>query len=273
MAENWLDMNRRLSELSKLMHHTHGTVFEGYERNDWRPFWAAAKEVQAIFNEGVDVAREERTSLWKAFNDLRDEAHVLQTKEMEDFTLQSDHIRDRILHECASLYFTAFDQFVDYLVDSSYKSAADDVRAKGQRLAAAMKELSENKRWMLSAHKQECFQTFERIRESHDRFWEMYRGKKREAADERASKRAAFVEKVRGNLDKNRDKLAKAEAFLEKQTARVAEIREKREATNSSKWQDIYEGWLVEAEEKVESAREQIKRISGWIEEDENKLT
>lgn len=273
MADTWTQMNQRLKELAKLSHHSYGSIFEGYRRNDWRPFLAAAKEAQESFNSGLDVTKQERTELWNAFNALRDEARAAQNNEREDFTSQSDHIRNQILNDCGPLHFSGFDQFTNYLVDASNRASADEVKELGHKLSLAMKRLSENKQFMLTAHKQECFDKFQEIKASHDKFWEFYRGKKQELHQERDRKREAFIEKVRANIDKNREKLAKAESFLESQRARVDDIREKLSGENTSKWQDIYEGWLAEAESKVESAEEQVERIAAWIREDEEKLS
>src|ERR1700687_2267730 len=111
MSVSWTDMDRTLSKLSGKIHTMHGSIVEKC-LNDWRPFWELAKEIQALFNEGLpDISREDRTALWKRFNELRDEARKLQTEERADFTGQSEHIRDAILDDCSTLSFTAGDQF------------------------------------------------------------------------------------------------------------------------------------------------------------------
>jgi hypothetical protein len=62
------------------------------------------------------------------------------------------------------------------------------------------------------------------------------------------------------------------EVFRDRQLERIEEIKEKLDGDNSTKWQNIYEGWLAEAEEKLQSAEEQIERLKAWIREGGEKL-
>lgn len=156
----WTDMNKMLSELLSEIHAGPAVLGET-RRNDWRPFWDLARETQALFKEGLsEVSRHDREELWKRFNELRDEAQEVQTKEREAFKSQSEWHRDAILSDCSTLDFTATEQWVSHLVDSSDRFSAEQVKEKQRALAEVGKRLSENKHLMLKEHKQECFDRF-----------------------------------------------------------------------------------------------------------------
>jgi len=146
------------------------------------------------------------------------------------------------------------------------------VKDKQRALAEAGKRLSENKHLMLKEHKQECFDRFLEIRQTHERFWAYYNERKERRLEERRGRREEFEQRVRANIEKNQEKLEKAESFRDQQQARVNELQEKVDGDNSARWQAIFEQRLAEAEEKVRSAENQIGRVRQWIRDDEDKV-
>jgi hypothetical protein len=60
-------------------------------RNDWRPVWEKAREIQALFNAKPNFpSRADRDDAWQRFNALRDEAGRVSKEEYADIRVMSD---------------------------------------------------------------------------------------------------------------------------------------------------------------------------------------
>lgn len=132
--------------------------------------------------------------------------------------------------------------------------------------------LSENKEKMLGEHKRECFERIVEIQKTHDEWWSRYREAREQAKEAWEERRRERRERIRTNIEKNRKNLAKAAHALERQREHASDHRSKIAETTSDKWSPIYEDWLAEAERKIDDIEASIKRLEGWIEEDEKKL-
>lgn len=117
------------------------------------------------------------------------------------------------------------------------------------------------------------------MQETHDAWWarrrELAQARKQEFDEKRSawqSRKAEKRERLAGNIEKNRAKLEKAADALERQRNRADEIRIKIATSRSEKWSEIFEQWLTECEDKIESIEETIRRFESWIEEDLERL-
>jgi hypothetical protein len=210
----------------------------------------------------------ERDEAWRRFNELRDEANRRANEEREKFRFNSERLRGVILSACSGLTWSSVTDTL-FFFD---KTTVEQVKKWQQYLAKAMKMLSEYKAEMLPEHKQECFEKFQEIRESHEGFWRQYKGAHEAKVVEHRRRRDEIVARIKGNIEKNEQKLREASEALGRQRERAAELREKLSETTSRKWQGIYETWIDEAETKIEDIQSSVRRIEEWIGEDNRRL-
>lgn len=248
-------------------------VFMKASRQDWRPFWNLAGEVQRGFKSGVRYpTRELRESAWRRFNALRDQAQSRSTAERDSIRSHSENLRDIILSECRGITYSAFTDAL-FFFD---RTTVSQVKAWQGYLAEAMQKLSKWKHEMLGEHKQQCFERLQEVKESHDLFWRQYKAAHQARHDEKQeqwrSKRREIIAGVERNLEKNREQLRKATDALRHNRDRADGLRDKIRETRSPKWEGIYETWLAETEAKIDDIENHISRIQGWIEEGERRL-
>lgn len=153
------------------------------------------------------------------------------------------------------------------------------MKSNQARLKAISQVFSSNKHKMTRDDKQECFEVIKEARETHDAFWERlneHRQARREVHERNQAeferKQADWKDRMRANIAKNRQNLAKAEVAAERCRDRIAEIEEKLANTTNTKWQEIFSGWLDEAKAKERDIDESIERIESWIREGLDKL-
>lgn len=248
------------------------------ERHDWRPVWALCKEIQATFRgyKGFET-REQHQKEWERFSELRNRASNLANVEKAKFAAQSNQHKEVILSEARTAYWRAS---ADFFVGSVLgHTTVEEMKGLQRQLKDAGRRLSENKRLMTRADKEECFEAIKEARESHDQFWEKYKqlGEERREASERKRqeferKRAEWTDRVQANIHKNQNKLEKAENALERVRDRIRVLEDKFYETTSEKWQGLFSEWLGEARSKEQDIEESIERIVRWISEDQEKI-
>jgi len=245
------------------------------ERSDWRPVWELCKRIQEEFKTSRDFDnKDERQRVWQKFKSLRDKASELADYEKEIFETQSSIYRDEIVGDAKSCIYSVLTDKIFFFDPTT----VDDMKRLSQELKRVGQRLSECKRWMTKAHKEECFSIIQQARESHDFFWERRKAlsaERREATERRReefeTRRQEWKQRVWANLEKNREKLSRAKVALGHTQERISDIESKIYETTSDKWRDIFSGWLAEAREKERDIQESISRIEEWIGEDESK--
>lgn len=248
-------------------------IFVKATRQDWRPFWALAGEVQQAFKSGVRYpTRELREAAWLRFNVLRDEANRRATAERAALHSHSKNLRDIIFSDCRGIIYSPLTDVL-FFFD---RTTVSQVKGWQGYLADAMQRLSKWKYEMLGEHKQECFERLQEVKRSHDLFWEQYRSahqaRHAEKQTQWRSKRREIIAGVERNLEKNREQLGKTSDALRHNRNRADELRDKIRETTSAKWEGIFETWLSETEAKIDDIENHMTRIQGWIEEGERRL-
>ena len=145
----------------------------------------------------------------------------------------------------------------------------DQMKSSGERLRACGRKLSEVKDQMLKEHKDECFQLIQEVRQTHDVFWGQLKTAREQKRREIGERIAGVLSRIEGNLEKNRDKLHKAEDALSRCEANIDKLRDLVAGAYSDEFRDRHQQWLNEAYEKQVSIRESIARIEAWIAEAE----
>jgi hypothetical protein len=221
-----------------------------------------AKEIQQGFNSGLRYPTKElRQAAWEKFNSLRSEASRRADSERGHLAAKSTHHRDAIFWKCRSIGWSKLTDVIFFFDPTTI----EEMKANGRALADVMKYFSENKHEMLGEDKKACHERIQEIKEEQERFWEQYKGA-------RANRSSDRIERCRTNLEKNREKYRKASDALDRCRNRASELRDKISDSTSAKWNEIWSGWLSEAESKSDDIEAQLRRLDQWIEEDERRL-
>ena len=104
------------------------------------------------------------------------------------------------------------------------------------------------------------------VRKEQDAWWA-------ELKKNRDQKKEDFRERVKRNIDKNRERLRVQIGALERHETALDNLQEKIDASSGGRWVDDATGiWKPELERTIENIKETIREIEKWIEEDEAKL-
>jgi len=256
------ELDKLIDELKEALPDDPGFIGIGVVRQDWRPFWALAKEIQAGFSAGVRYPTKElRQAAWERLNALRDEASRRGDRERDHLSAKSKHHRDAIFGECKGIGWSQLSDDI-WFFD---KTTVEQMKSRGQYLGKLMQYFSEHKTEMLPEDKSACHERIQEIKEEHDNFW----AKLRESNTTRSADR---MERCQSNLEKNRERYRKASEALSRFNDRASELRDKIAETDSEKWSEIWSGWLSETEAKINDIEASISQIEEWIEEDGKRL-
>ncbi|MEA3049092.1 MAG: hypothetical protein QOG84_928 [Sphingomonadales bacterium] len=229
-------------------------------RNDWRPVWDKAREVQGAFNAKPQFPTvTERQEAWTRFNALRDEASQIAKEERSDFETMSSSHRDDLMGD---LRYLECDGTEISLADAVFGSMdAEGMKQLGAKLGVVSRRFSEVKHRMTREHKQEVFDRIQEVRASHDRFWGRRKQAMERARAERDERRAQFVDRVRANIRGNYERLAKAEAAEERVRSNLRSNYEKLSDARSESFAERVRSWISEDEDRLEDIRRSIDRI------------
>lgn len=270
------DLDKKIRQLEGRIASTHS--FLGSTRLDWEPVFELMKEIQADFNRKIRYpTKEQQQMAWQTFCSLRTEAHEKSQKSRKS---RSDYLMIEINQE---LRAADFDMMMDGLGDiitfNMMKTTKEGMKEKGRRLRNAGQLLSKHKGELTHEHKTEVFERIKLIRKEHDAFWgrmhkaheEQQRQWEQKQRDFEARKSNA-KDRIRANIDKNKEQLRKAEDALDRQKRNREKIRDQISSAYSDTFRDRAEGWLDEANAKIADIEASIARIEGWIQEGRSKL-
>lgn len=256
------ELNKLIDRLEDILPSDPGFFGIGVRRQDWRPFWDLAKDVQQGFNSGVRYpSKDLRQAAWSRFNGLRNEASRRADSERSHLDSKSKQHRDSIFGDCRGIGWSAFSDAVFFFDQTT----VDQMKTRGTYLSKVMSYFSRHKHEMLGEDKKACYERIQEIKEEHERFWGQYR-----KAQE--TRRGDRLERCRANLEKNREKYRNTASALERFRSKASDLRDKISGSTSDKWIGIWSGWLSETENKIDDIESQLRRIDEWIEEDERRL-
>ena len=139
-----------------------------------------------------------------------------------------------------------------------------------KRLSLVLREaghdLSNHKTEMTFQHKQELFQLIQEVRQEHDAWWEDFKKHKGQKQDD-------YHDRIRANIEKNRERHRIQVAALERHETARDNLQSKIDDSEGGNWKDrAIDEYMPELEARIENIKESIRRIEGWIAEDEAKL-
>jgi hypothetical protein len=228
------------------------------EQSNGRVFWEHVKEINALFKTTRFPSPEERGRLWKKLSFACDQMKAVQKGRNYEIQAKSqfwfDSIRHDVIHSRPNDFF-GFDS-----------PDVDTMKALSAKLREAGQDLSNHKTEMTYQHKQELFQMIQEVREVQDAWWA-------DLKKHRDQKQVDYRERVKSNIEKNRERLRVQVSALERHETARDNLQEKIDASSGGDWLDRATGeYMPELERKIDDIKESIERIEKWIEEDEAKL-
>lgn len=254
--------------------------------HEWDETFRLTKEIQEDFKKKIRYpTKAERDAAWQKFFNLREDAYRIKREQVEEKSRQHFNELRRMLRFAGydALGDALFEVFTLGLTFGAFQTTVEDMKWKGKQLREAGQLFKTVKHEMTREHKAEIHEMMVSVRASHDDFWQRYRDyqqerskirdEKRQAWEEGKARRAAAKERIRGNIDKNKEKLSKARDALYRFEQRRSDLRDQISSAWSDSFRDRAEGWLSELEDKIADVEQHIDRIESWISEDESKLS
>lgn len=253
----WLILDSLIREFEFLLK----TEDESGEMNagklNWKEVWGKAAEILQGFKEVKYPVRSQHDEAWKKFKTLHDAASKLSKDEREQKKTTSEALKAEIL------------ELIKNAIPSEEiepnPSNEEKLKGLGKALNDAGKKLGDNKLNMLTEHKQECFSEIQKVRELHDKWWA-------EVKKEKLRRREEYLSSVKVNIEKNHERLDKANQAYESCKKHVDELKEQIANSTNEEWIVRATGWVSELEVKIVDIEKSIERITGWIKEGEDKL-
>lgn len=275
---DYRDLNSKLSDLQHQYSIMTCIIESDYE--EWERAFELILEIQDAFRIIRYPVKTDRDNAWQEFYSLRNKCYEERRK---DFKRRSDKHYDELWDMLRGLDYSPLADFVASVVSfNALRVTKEKMRERGRELNDVRKQFSSVKNEMIVEHKTKIHERIIEVSESHDIFWgevkdregefqEIREEKKRDWEERQERKRAAKI-RVEENLQKNKDKLEKAEEALSRFEITQSNLESKISSAYSDSYRERHEEWLDEINEKIDSVKEQIERLEAWIKEDEEKL-
>lgn len=229
---------------------------------DYHSFWAHVKEINELFKSLKPLDREEREKLWNRMNTICESWKGHQQREINNRNSKSGNHKSWIIKQAESC--RPLETIIPFL-----SSNVAEVKDMGRRLRETGQYLSKYKLEMTHEDKSECFERIKEVQLAQDIWWDGYKSR---TGQDRERKQGDFRDRVRANIDKNKERYAHSAEALRKMNASADDLRDKISSAYNDGWRDKAYGWLSELENKISNTEDHLKRLEEWIREDEDKL-
>lgn len=229
---------------------------------EYRSFWAHVKEINELFKTLKPLSSDDRERLWTKMNTICESWKEHQQREINDRQHKSGQHKSWIIRQAESC--RPLESFIPGL-----QSNVAEVKDMGKRLRETGQYLSKYKAEMTHEDKAECFERIKDVQHAQDVWWD---GHKRINNEHREQKQNDFRDRVRANLDKNKERYEKCADALRKMNRSADDLRDKINSAYNDDWKDRAYGWLSELEDKISDTERHLRAIEEWIKEDEDKL-
>lgn len=277
------------------------------EDNPRRGYWgelrSLQKEIRLGFNNVRYPTHEEGEKAWKTFHEYIERANerseAQKTKmdasqrDWQKRQERSQAVKDNIQSQGNSaLPATANERAIAELVLAPAKivvavlfhllripssTALEEMRWELLKCNEQMKDAwatySSMKNELLSGDRQQTRQSLETTQQQLNDAWEKWKEAKGAQKKEKEEKHQNFVERVEKNIANLEEKLSKSNSALERAEAHLEDLQEQFRTAWNDGFKDRCSEWITETENKIESIKESILRLEGWLDEDRRKLT
>jgi hypothetical protein len=246
-----------------------------HSKTNWSEVWSLAAEIQETFKAVRYPTVELRNRAWERFARIRQRASEAAGEDRKIREFRSIQHQDQIL----TLVNLSHHKPLVNMVFFWDQTTVEDMKRWGRQLSQAGQMLKEAKHEMLGEHKRQCFDAIAEAREANDAWWSSYKRACASRWEERANRHREFLakrterrEKIRSNLEENRQRFAKAANALGNCRRQIDDLREKIATAWNDSYRDRAGGWLAEELDREADIERNLSRIQEWIEDDERKL-
>jgi len=285
---SWQELDSKIDSLESDVNSASNWL-NSYNRDEWLKIMSLCIEINENFKGVRYPTKNERSVAWQRFFNLRHKAYEERNR------IQKTTSKERKSEIYGMLYAVDYDWLADFIVGQVLSfglmaTRAEEMKWAGQKLKEAGQYFSSVKHEMTREDKAEIFNRIVDIRNNHDLFWSRYKEISRQQYEKRREeKQRAWEEKQRAweqkqeksrmirnrienNLEKNRERLAKALNALERCRENRRNLQSKIYDSDSDEWRSKAEGWLDELDDKIEDIESSVERLRDWISEDRDKL-
>lgn len=273
------DLNKKIGKLESSVFSS-SNLF-GYDGHRISEAIELCKEIQEDFKKKIRYpSKTERDEAWQKFFDLREKTYKIKREAAE--SKSKDHYREINGYLRDADYDKFLDGIGDLITFFLIPTTKEAMKWKGQQLREAGNLLKKYKHEMIAEHKAEIHERIVSIRQEHDKFWGQYREyqqekqqiyeQKKKAWEDGQARRDQAKERIRANIEKNKESLRKAEDALDRQKQHRRKLQDDISSAYSDSFRERAEGWLDECNDKISDIENSIDRIESWIREGKDKL-
>lgn len=225
-------------------------------RGDWPAVWDLEKEVRSAFGQTQFRTAYERHEFWQRFIAAVDGLRSLRSAVEQE----SAEIRDRLLEHAESAVPSnwlqnLFDGFIDGMIGLSegeyLANLKNDLQEGSSRLASARESARDAHDDLIPRDGKAVRDRLKAAKGDLDAAWERYRDRRRDWVHGIIQEK---IDKLEGVLERKREQLDHKEAHVE-------ELEAKRADASSEEYADRVSGWIEEEEERMSSLRGAIDDI------------
>ena len=277
---NHTELDSKINELLNKVDRAQ-PIFVSPSKQEWNSVFELSKEINENFKNVRYPSKQERDIAWQKFANLRDKAFNVHNQQI--FDCSKKHYNELM----SELHSVDYDAFGDGIVGKVMSfgllaQTKEGMIIKGKELKQIGINFTSVKYEMTKDHKEEVFKRIIEVRENHNIFWEKYKSYSNEKSklyeekqrdwEAKKEKGRQIKSSIENNLEKNRDKLSKAQNALENFKGKKNDLRDKIYESQNDNWKYKAESWLDEFDAKIRNIEEFIERLEKWIEEDRDKL-
>lgn len=273
-------LDEKLSKLEDKVELAARPVIGDTSKEEWDEVFEFMKEIQEDFK-GVRYPQKiDRESAWTKFNSIRNDAFESKNKQYKQKS--KEHYKELMSMLYNADYDWRADSIAKEVLWGAFRVTVETMKERGKLLKEAGAYFKDNKYEMTKEHKAEIHERFIEVRESHDIFWDRVREyneerakvkeEKQQAWEEKQEKSKAIKERIENNLRNNKERLEKAEEFLETLESQKRDLEDKISSAYSDSYRERHEEWLSKKEDKIREVENEIEKYKDWIREDEEKL-
>jgi hypothetical protein len=256
--------------------------------NRFQELVAKARDRSEVSRARVNESQREWERREKRSRDLSEEVQSKATGSRPTTT------GERALADLIFLPITIIRRIVEDILGVDDRDGLEEIRhelvACNEKLRGAWAAFNEFKKDLLPGDKNNAYQSLQEANEKlnegwrhwkesmsalqnrRQQEWEQRQRERKTRNAEREGKQRLFFERVENNIEKLEEKLNNARSALERQEDHLEDLREKYSEAWSDGFRERCSEWIDETEDRIDSIKEHIERLEGWIEQERDKL-
>jgi len=248
----------------------------------WGEIWGEIKALSQELKSARFNTKEERDEAWARFQDIVGDVKIIQEtqkRKQHEREIVSESHKKWILHYVhrahpvtgiiSDLIDAGANVIGQFLPGGETDQKKDELQSCSENLHRARQELSEKKGEMLGRDKHEVFEAIKEAQEALNAAWERWREAKSAA---HAARQSAWRERIMHRIANLEERLSTLYDKLSKAESHLAELESKRASAWNDSFRDRVDGWIAEAQDRIDGLRGKVREVEGWLDEERGKL-